>query len=138
MSIIAGVSLILAGVVNLTAGLLGLFPGMFEAAVANPQSDGARSVGLASLLGTPYGRYAIGHVAGAGIQLAGGSWFVWLSRSQSPLYHSLGVLCLVSLGLELWGWALKVALSPLSTPGLAAAALSGIVYIRLLQARASA
>ena len=130
MSIITGVLLILAGLVNLIAGFLGLFPGMFEAATANPQPEGAGSVGLASLLGTPYGRYAIGHIAGAGIQLAGGSWFAWLNRSHSPFFHSLVALCLVSLGLELWGWAFKGALSPLSIPGLAAAALSGIVYVR--------
>ena len=57
MPILAGLSLILAGIVNLVAGFMGLFPGMFEASVANTQADGTEAVGWIALLGTPYGRY---------------------------------------------------------------------------------
>ncbi|MEN8159333.1 MAG: hypothetical protein ABFS41_04580 [Myxococcota bacterium] len=129
MSFLAGLSLMLAGVVNLLAGFLGLFPGLFEASAADPGSDSA--VGWLELVGTPYGRYAVGHLVGSGLQLVGGSRIGRLMRS--PLFHGLAVLCAVSLGLELWGWALKETLSPLAAPGLVAAALTGLVYGRLLQ-----
>jgi len=136
ISILAGLSLIFAGIVNLVAGFMGLFPGLFEASVANAQSEGADSVGFLALLGTPYGRYAIAHLAGAGLQLAGGSWFGWLARS--PLLHCVAVLCAVSLGLELWGWALKGTLSVLSVPGVVAAVLTATVYVQLLRGKAAA
>ena len=135
ISTLAGLSLILAGVVNLVAGFMGLFPGLFEASAANAQPEGAGSVGLLALLGTPYGRYAIAHLAGAGVQLAGGSWFEWLTRS--PFIHAVAALCVVSLGLEVWGWVMKGALSFLSVPGLVAAILTAIVYSQLLRAKAA-
>jgi hypothetical protein len=113
---------------------MGLFPGLFEASVADSRSEGADAVGWLALLGTPYGRYAIAHLVGASLQLAGGSAFGWLTRS--PLVHTLGLLCVVSLGLELWGWVLKGTLSPLSVPGLAAAVLTAAVYGHLLHTRA--
>jgi len=133
ISFVAALSLIIAGLANLIAGFLGLFPGMFEAAAANPQPDGTEAIRVSTLMATPYGRYALGHLAGAGLQLVGGSFFPWLARSGGPLLHGLALLCLVSLGLELWGWMLKGALSPLSVPGLAAAALVATTYARLLR-----
>jgi hypothetical protein len=91
---------------------------------------------LHALASTPYGRYSIAHLTGAFLQLTGGSWFGWLTRP--PLIHSVAVLCVVSLGLELWGWALKGTLSVLSVPGFAAAVLTATVYAQLLRSKAAA
>lgn len=134
--ILAGLSLICAGIVNLVAGFMGLFPGLFEASAAGAPSQAEGSVGLLALVGTPYGRYAVAHLTGAVLQLSGGSWLGPLSRS--PLVHCLPVLCGVSLGLELWGWALKGTLSVLAAPGLAAALFTAVAYAGRLRGRAAA
>ena len=126
----------MAGIVTLIAGFMGLFPGMLEASVSTSDSSEVDSVGLLSLLGTSYGRYAIAHLAGAGVQLAGGSWIRLLAHPPST--HGLAVLCVVSLGLEVWGWVLKGALTALSAPGLAAGMLTAVVYGRTLRERAAA
>jgi hypothetical protein len=129
-------SLIAAGLVNLVAGFMGLFPGMFEASATSAGTSDAGSIDLVTLVGTPYGRYALAHLAGAGLQLGGGSWIRLLA--EPPFTHSLAVLCFLSLSLEAWGWALKGSLTALSGPGLAAAVLTAMVYGRALRARAAA
>lgn len=126
----------MAGVVNLVAGFMGLFPGMFEASASTSGPANNGTVSLSALLGTPYGRYAVAHLVGAFLQLNGGSWIRVLVRA--PWTHALAVLCIVSLGLEIWAWALKGALTVLSVPGLLAAVLTAVVYERAIRARGAA
>jgi hypothetical protein len=103
---------------------------MFEASVASADSA-ASDVGLLGLLRTSYGRYALAHLVGGGLQLGGGSWIRTLG--EPPLLHGLPALGAVSLGLEAWGWALKGSLTVLSVPGMVAAGLVGFVYVGALR-----
>ena len=132
--VLAALSLLAAGMVNFFAGFMGLFPGLLEVAAADPESD-ETAVGAIELLGTPYGRYALAHLAGAGLQLIGGSWLSLLMRG--PLLHGVALLCAVSLGLEAWGWALKGALSLWAVPGAVAGVLTGTLYGLELRSRAT-
>ncbi len=132
MAVLAALSLLAAGMVNFFAGFMGLFPGLFEVAAADPESA-ETSVGVAELLRTPYGRYAVAHLVGAGLQMVGGSWLSLLTRG--PLIHGLVFLCAVSVGLEAWGWVLTGALSLWVVPGAVAGVSTGALYARALQSR---
>lgn len=132
MVIITALSLLAAGMVNFFAGFLGLFPGLFELALGEPD-DAPESVGVLELLGTSYGRYAIGHLVGAGLQLVAGSWLGVLTRG--PLLHSLAALCVLCAGLEAWGWWLKGEFSAWALPGATASVLTGALYALELRRR---
>lgn len=135
MSTLTALALIAAGVVNFIAGFLGLFPGLFEAGTGRPEGGASGSVGLVELLGTPYGRYAVGHLFGAGLQVAGAQLLRSAVLTTAPMVHVLALLAAASLGLEGWGWALKGSLSLLSLPGFAAAGLCLALYGQRLRGR---
>jgi hypothetical protein len=135
IAILTGLFLLCAGMVNLLAGFLAIFPGLLEVGLSRPPGADTDTVTLGSLLATPYGRYALGHLLGAAAQLAGGGYTTVIARARGPLVHSLAALCVVTLGLELWGWTFKGELTRLAIPGFAAALLCASLYVSRVAGR---
>jgi hypothetical protein len=125
MTALAGIALIIAGVINLLVGFLALFPGLFEAGLTTPAAE---ADSFLTLLTTKYGLFALGHLVGAALQIAGGSNVTLIARPAHPLAHLLVVLIAVSFGLEAWGWLFKESITVLAVPGFVAGLACVFVY----------
>ena len=109
-------------------GFLALFPGMFEAGMAQSQVANENDITLMALVKTGYGFYALCHLLGGGLQVMGGSNVGILRNAGNPVIYALIVLSGLSLGLEAWGWFFKGSLTVFSIPGTVAGMLCLLLY----------
>ncbi len=104
---------------------MALFPGLIEAGVSDDMSV---DQGLFAMLATPYGLYSLALLAGAFIQMTGGSYLNLIVRSSRMATQLLLALACLSIGLEIWGIAFKGSVTIFAIPG----SVAGILCFYLL------